>query len=239
MPPDRVSLYERAVEVLLDTWNIQGHEPLNLKESVPQLAFIAFELMRQGSQTATEQELLGLLEQAREKVPQIRRYAKDLPHAFLKRVELRSSLLVEAGHQLEGARTVPFYQFRHLTFQEYLASVAAVEGHYVSYKSSDTILTPLHTHLLSDEWKEIIPMAAVKAKKQAEPLMISLVNEAELLREDWEVKLTRFDPDRDELEIPAAVARLIQCLSEESEASPATLARALPLLVYLREDAMR
>ena len=74
-------------------------------------------------------------------------------------------------------------------------------------------------------------MAAVKAKKQAEPLMISLVNEAELLREDWEVKLTRFDPDRDELEIPAAVARLIQCLSEKSEASPATLARALPLLV--------
>ncbi|MBR1175528.1 hypothetical protein JQ617_16315 [Bradyrhizobium sp. KB893862 SZCCT0404] len=126
-----VSLYERAVEVLLDTWNIQGHEPLNLKEAVPQLSFVAFELMRRGVQTATEKELLLLLEEAREKVPQIGRYAKDTPDVFLKRVELRSSLLVEAGHQLEGSSLVPFYQFRHLTFQEYLAAVAAVEGHYV------------------------------------------------------------------------------------------------------------
>lgn len=28
LPPDRVSLYGRAVEVLLDTWNIKGHAPL-------------------------------------------------------------------------------------------------------------------------------------------------------------------------------------------------------------------
>jgi hypothetical protein len=76
--------------------------------------------MNKGKQTATEKELLTLLEEARERMPQIRRYAKDSPDQFLKRVELRSSLLVEAGHQLEGSRTVPFYQFRHLTFQEHL-----------------------------------------------------------------------------------------------------------------------
>ena len=31
LPPDRVSLYSRAVEILLDTWNIKGHDPLTLK----------------------------------------------------------------------------------------------------------------------------------------------------------------------------------------------------------------
>src|SRR5206468_10943956 len=93
LPPDRVTLYERAVEVLLDTWNIKGHDPLNPKEAVPQLACVAFQLMRAGRQTATGKDLLILLEEAREKVPQIRRYAKDSPADFLTRVELRSSLL--------------------------------------------------------------------------------------------------------------------------------------------------
>jgi hypothetical protein len=136
LPPDRVSLYGRAVEVLLDTWNIKGHAPLNPKEAVPQLAYVAFELMRAGKQTATEKELLVLLEGARENVPQIRRYAKDSPHEFLKRVELRSSLLIEAGLQVDNGLAVPFYQFRHLTFQEYLAGVALAEGHYKGYLNS-------------------------------------------------------------------------------------------------------
>ena len=122
LPPDRVSLYGRAVEVLLDTWNIKGHEALNLKEAIPQLAFIAFQMMRVGKQTATEKELLSLLEEAHEKIPQIRRYSTDTPDRFIKRVELRSSLIIEAGHQMEAGRAVPFYQFRHLTFQEDLAA---------------------------------------------------------------------------------------------------------------------
>jgi hypothetical protein len=177
LPPDRVSLYSRAVEVLLDTWNIKGHDPLSLKEAVPQLACVAFQLMRAGKQTATETELLNLLEEARERVPQIRRYALDSPQNFLKRVELRSSLLVEAGRQREGTGTVPFYQFRHLTFQEYLAAVASVEGHYMNYNKEDTVLTPLKDFLTAEEWKEVIPMSAVLARKQAEPLMSALVKE--------------------------------------------------------------
>lgn len=59
LPPDRVSLYERAVEVLLNTWNTMGHAPLDPKEAIPQLAFVAFQLMCAGKQTATEKELLA------------------------------------------------------------------------------------------------------------------------------------------------------------------------------------
>jgi hypothetical protein len=234
LPPDRVSLYGRAVEVLLDTWNIKGHEPLNAKEAVPQLAFVAFQLMRAGKQTATESELLALIEQAREDVPQIRRYAKGTPYEFLKRVELRSSLLVEAGHQVEGGKTVPFYQFRHLTFQEYLAAVAAFEGHYTGYETTHTVLTPLRDHLTAEEWKEVIPMAAVLAGKKAEPLMAELVEECSTLRrsveagedfagrEEWSASMA----------LPAPVARLVQCLVEEAQAASETLTISLLLAAF-------
>jgi hypothetical protein len=234
LPPDRVTLYGRAVEVLLDTWNIKGHEPLNLKEAVPQLAFVAFQLTRARNQTATETELLGLLERAREEVPQIRRYAKDTPHEFLKRVELRSSLLVEAGRQAEHGRAVPFYQFRHLTFQEYLAAVAAVEGHYADYTKTDTVLTPLAPYLTADEWKEVIPMAAVLARKQAEPLVAALVAQSSELRRKVEAG-EDFDGTfewRQFFALPAPVARLVQCLVEETEAAPETLSTGLQLAAF-------
>jgi hypothetical protein len=228
LPPDRVSLYGRAVEVLLDTWNIRGHEPLSLKEAVPQLACVALQLMRAGKQTATAKELLSLLEEARENVPQIRRYAKDTPEEFLKRVELRSSLLVEAGHQLEGSGAVPFYQFRHLTFQEYLAAVAAVNGNYLEYNETDTVLTPLSDHLTAEEWKEVIPMSAVLAGKQAQTIIGALVEAGTVLRQ----KKEGFDDTRG---LPAPVARIAQCLVEEAEAAPETLTAALQLLaLYCR-----
>jgi len=235
LPPDRVSLYGRAVEVLLDTWNIKGHDPLNPKEAVPQLACVAFQLMRAGRQTATGKDLLILLEEAREKVPQIRRYAKDSPADFLTRVELRSSLLVEAGRQADGKDTVPFYQFRHLTFQEYLAAVAVVEGHYIEYEKGDSILTPLEPYLTLEEWKEVIPMSSVLARKQAEPIMAALVLKGNQLRQ--KVAANENFPGKQEWtgyppKMPAPVARLAQCLVEEAEAAPETLTAILQLLAF-------
>jgi SIR2-like domain/NACHT domain len=234
LPPDRVSLYDRAVEVLLDTWNIKGHDPLNLKEAVPQLACLAFELMRQGKQTATEQEILSILEEARDRVAQIRRYANDTPQEFLKRVELRSSLLVQAGHQVEGKTTVPFYQFRHLTFQEYLAAVAAAEGHYLEYDKTHTVLTPIEPYLPAEAWKEVIPMAAVLAKKQAEPLMRALVEQAAGLCKKVEFKEVFEGRDEwlEDNQLPAPVSRLGQSLLEEAQAAQETLTSALQSVAF-------
>jgi hypothetical protein len=235
LPPDRVSLYGRAVEVLLDTWNIKGHAALKTKEAVPQIACLAFELMRQGKQTATENEALAILEEAREKIPQIRRYAEDTPNRFLRRVELRSSLLLEAGHQLDGGVLAPFYQFRHLTFQEYLAAVAAVEGYYLEHQQSDTVLTPLANYLKIDEWKEVVPMAAVLAKKEAEYLFAELVKEGKALRKRFESggRFDGIDEWRSRANIlPSPISRLIHCLAEEAAAAPETLTAALELIVY-------
>lgn len=233
LPPDRVSLYGRAVDVLLDTWNIRGHDPLNAKEAVPQLAYVAFQLMCEGKQTATAKELLGLLEEAREKHPNIKRYAKDSPHGFLKRVELRSSLLLEAGHQMEDGRIVPFYQFRHLTFQEYLAAVAATEGHHQKFRRDDTVLTPLENYLLAEEWKEVIPMAAVLARKRAEPLLVKLISIGNKDREAVEaLDIGQELSVATEKKLGGATGRLIQCFVEEAEASPQTISSALQLIAF-------
>lgn len=233
LPPDRVSLYGRAVDVLLDTWNIKGHDPLNVREAVPQLAYVAFQLMCEGKQTATEKELLDLLVDAREKHPNIKRYAKDSPHEFLKRVELRSSLLLEAGHQMEGGRTVPFYQFRHLTFQEYLAAVAVTEGHYQQFNQDDTILTPLANYLLAEEWKEVIPMAAVLARKRAEPLLLELVSIGVKARSDAEADIAAQEiVVSQNRKLGGAAGLLLQCFVEEAEASPQTISSALQLIAF-------
>lgn len=233
LPPDKVSLYNRGVEVLLDTWNIRGHDALNVKEAIPQLAYVAFELMVAGKQTATEQELLNLLEKARQNVPQISRYAKDTPYDFLKRVELRSSLLLEAGHLVENSKTVPFYQFRHLTFQEYLSALAIVEGHYDGYDSKTPLTKPLAGRLASEQWKEVVPMAAVLARKQAEPLVRALVRLGDNLAQ--KLSAGKDFPQRDTWlgypgELPSVIGRLAQSLIEEAQAEPQTLASALRLI---------
>ncbi|MBF6028866.1 SIR2 family protein [Pseudomonas sp. P115] len=234
LPPDRVSLYGRAVELLLDTWNIKGHEALNIKEAVPQLSYVALELMRSGQQTATEKELLILLEKARDNVPQIKRYARDTPYDFLKRVELRSSLLLEAGHQVENGNAVPFYQFRHLTFQEYLAAIAISEGNYEGFDSRSTILKPLSNKLAVDEWKEVIPMAAVLAGKQAEPLVAALVKRSLALKKKHSED--RVFPGKVEWlsgrTLPSDISRLVQSLAEEAEAESDTITKALNVIVY-------
>ncbi len=210
LPLNRVNLYDRAVEVLLDTWNIKGHAPLSLKEAIPQLAYVAYEMMRAGKQTITEPELLQMLVNARHDVHQAKLYAQSPPDAFLRRVEVRSSLLVQAGYQRERGQTVPIYQFRHLTFQEYLAAVAAADGHYRNHRPNHSVLNPLNQYLLSNEWKEVIPMAAVLAGKDTEKLIIKLTRLA--IRQDLGSH---------------ARQTLINCFKEEAQSTPTVTSKAL------------
>lgn len=238
LPPDRVTLYTRAVEILLNTWNTPGHAPLVPRETIPQLAYVAHQMLILGQSTATEDELLHLLEMARDQLPSVRRYARDTPLEFLQRVELRSSLLLAGGMQTEHGQSIPFYQFRHLTFQEYLAAIAVVEGYYPGYTNSETILNPLAPYLLSDQWKEVIPMAAVRAGRRAEPLIAALVARASEIQADAE--RGHFNPDDWRLVprvLPPAVSRLLQCLVEQADAEPATTTAALRLIVYFAAGA--
>ncbi|MGO7016057.1 SIR2 family protein [Rhizobium leguminosarum] len=220
LPPDRVSLYERAVEILLDSWNIQGHAPLNPKEAVPQLSCLAFEMLRQGKQTATEREIVDIITAARGKLPLIGRYAKDSADEFLKRVELRSSLLLEGGYKIEDGKPVPFYQFRHLTFQEYLAAAAIVNGQMVSVDPSASPIVSFGENLLSSEWKEVVPMVAVLLGRRSQPLLDHLLSLASVEPTDAgeTEKIALVGPNSSGSH--DAVNRLMQSMIEEAEFSP-------------------
>lgn len=214
LPPDRVRLYQRAVEILLDTWNIRGHSALNIREAVPQLSCLAFEMLRQGKQTATESEIVEMISDARERIPRIGRYAKDSPEEFLRRVELRSSLLLEGGYQNESGRLVPFYQFRHLTFQEYLAAEAIVNGYTISIEAGGDVVDTLGEDFLNDKWKEVVPMVAVLLRHRAKPLLSMLLDSA---KKDLAMKTEKEKEERQISADSSATPRLIQSMIEEAE----------------------
>ena len=117
----------------------------------------------------------------------------------------------------------------------------------MEYQKDDTVLTPLESDLAAEEWKEVIPMAAVLPRKQAEPLTAALVVEGNALRQKMEKGEDFAGSEKGGWvsNLPAPVARLVQCLAEEAEASSETLAAALQIIALFanwaptREDGKR
>jgi stage V sporulation protein SpoVS len=69
LPTRRTVLYGKAIEVLLMTWNVLGHKPVDLDQAVPRLEFVAFSMLRGGKQRVTQGELRAHLVLARQDMP--------------------------------------------------------------------------------------------------------------------------------------------------------------------------
>jgi hypothetical protein len=85
-----------------------------------------------GIQQLREDEAVELLRNLREEHPQLRRMARREPEDFLRLLEQRTGIVAEVGQVRHHGELVPVYEFRHLTFQEYLAGLALVWGHFPS-----------------------------------------------------------------------------------------------------------
>lgn len=175
LPRKRSILYEKAIEVLLMTWNVEAHDPIDREEAIPQLAFVAYSLTERGSQSLSATTLAELLSQAREQMPDILGYARMTVSQFVEQVESRSSLLVMTGHAEENGNVVPIYEFRHLTFQEYLSAVALVEGYYADHVEGARFDERLQEHLEDPRWFEIVALANVKAGRGARAVFTRLL----------------------------------------------------------------
>jgi hypothetical protein len=207
-------LYGKAIEVLLMTWNVETHEAMEQDEAIPQLAFVAFTMMKDGIQRISSKRLQEILNLARKQMPEVLSYARHSVAEFIKRVEYRSSLLMLSGHEVEDGTLYPMYEFRHLTFQEYLTARAIVEGYYPGCKDDDTLLSVLEPHLEDTKWKEVVALATVLAGRKVQPLVQNLIERCKKL-------------DKPHLSPQFPVVLLSRCILDEIQLAPKLLEEAL------------
>ncbi len=171
LPQRRVTLYSKAVEVLLMTWNVEGHTPINDEEALPQLSYLACWMMEQGVQRIARSQLLDLLKKARRELESELFGTKLTPDEFIERIERRSSLLIQVGHEVVEEHLQPVYEFQHLTFQEYLAARGYVQDHRPGAHDGKRLVDLLEPHFLEDKWREVIALAVVLAKRDASEIV--------------------------------------------------------------------
>ncbi len=129
LPRRRAELYWEAVHVLLN-WRAEVDVPLDSREALPQLEYLAYAMCDRGVQQLREDEIVELLERMRDEYPNIRDVQSHTAAEFLRLLERRTGIVVEAGRVRHLGVPVPVFEFRHLTFQEYLAARALVDGRF-------------------------------------------------------------------------------------------------------------
>ncbi|MFI6516985.1 NACHT domain-containing protein [Spirillospora sp. NPDC050679] len=190
LPRRRSVLYQKAVEVLLMTWNVEGHDPVDQDEAIPQLAFAAYRMMASGETSATSKELAAYFSEARSSLPEVLGYTTLSVRDFLDKVEERSSLLTLSGHRLEDGQIHDVYEFKHLTFQEYLAALAITEG-YLPEAEQDKEIEDIIADRVGDEsWSEVASLTVSLAGKRATKIISHLID----IMKDYE-KTIEFNGD--------------------------------------------
>jgi hypothetical protein len=239
LPNKRNKRYAEAVSVLLN-WNPRIFQVIEEDEAIPQLEYLAFEMCRRGVQRLTDDEVLDLLDKFRAEYPHIRAIKRREAHAFPKHLEERSSIPIKSGGiwQKTTKQEKPVWEFRHLTFQEYLAARALLDGRYPSRDKAKTLA------------EQVAPLAgAVQKTKTRRPVPES--EEEVEVPESWREALRLLvadckDDDLDEVLLailnplageeaaktarPRAVLSAL-CLADEPNISEDTAARVLDRLV--------
>lgn len=224
LPTRRAALYGKAVEVLLMTWNTEGHEPIPKEEALPQLCYVASTMMLDGVQKISRPKLTALLQEARDSMPIELGYVSDTVDQFVHRVEDRSSLFQMAGHDVEDGQLVEFFEFRHLTFQEFLTAQAMVQGWHRDAKETDTLASILEPHFKKEQWREVIPLAAALGGKATEMLIQQLTEKVGHLQ---------CEGLHDENPLFRALGN---CLADGAAARPETIRAAIRELVRLGDS---
>ncbi len=228
LPRSRTTLYREAIRVLVRTWNVEGYAPLDEDEALAQLSYVACAMMAEGKQQIGQKALLKLLQNARRELEAELQFARISPQEFIARIEYRSSLLMQTGHARIDGELQPVFEFRHLTFQEYLAARGYVEEQYPGRDGGHTLAQVLEQHFEDERWREVIPLAAVLAGRKAEDLMKRLTAACEHRKSD---EMRRQQPSGEPLG-----NLLHQCVRDEVQVTPATLRVALRELARERQN---
>lgn len=225
LPIKRASLYDEAVQVLLETWNTSGHwhQKVDLAEAKYQLAYVAFHMMSKHSKRINKTELTKTLRKARGDFSDLITGTETIP-TFIQHIEGRSALLIQKGFEkMENEQSnIAVYEFQHLTFQEYLAAYAVVERCYPTSDDIDVgqVGDVLKPYLTDRTMKEVIALAAVLNRSCAKNLteeLIQNLNSTEISFNDCaEMRelLLQFLADEVQLKAELVEEALKACFSE-------------------------
>jgi hypothetical protein len=220
LPRSRAALYREAIRVLVRTWNVEGYAPLDEEETLAQLSYVACAMMEEGKQQIGQKALLKLLQSARQELEAELQFSRISPQEFIERIEYRSSLLMQTGHERTDGVLEPVYEFRHLTFQEYLAARGYVEEQYRGRDSGQSLADVLERHFEDEHWLEIVPLAAVLAGRKAEELIKRLIAVCKRRKRPQKTRPKNLEED------PLGIL-LQRCILDEVQVTGPTLRAAL------------
>lgn len=187
LPRRRAELYWEAVHVLLNWRRAEMEDPLDAREARPQLQYLAYAMCDRGVQRLREDEVLSLLEQLRAERPQLYAVRRHDPEEFLALLERRTGILVQTGVERHLGIPVPVYEFRHLTFQEYLAARALVEQCFPHARTGSlaetiaplavrTALSSAHVPSSKPSWHEVIRLfVACCPSREVDPVLRAIL----------------------------------------------------------------
>ena len=182
LPTKKCQLYQEMIKLLLVSWNAAAHLKMEMDETEPQLAFVAYEMTKKGKQTIQKSELMQCINEARNALPELLNYTTVSAAKFVSQVEERSSILIQQGlEEDEKGNLVPYYEFSHLSFQEYLAAKAISENWLPKeeQQGDSVYLSILKDHLEDTQWREVIPLVAALLNRKAVPVMKYLLEMCE------------------------------------------------------------
>ncbi|MCL2685368.1 MAG: metallophosphoesterase [Candidatus Bathyarchaeota archaeon] len=219
LPTKRVELYGSTIDVLLRTWNVEGFPPLNHMEALPQLSYLAYNMMFVGKmrQTIGRAELEQILLCSRKNLPHFFSPNSETVYQFIERVEERSAILTKRGLcAVDGhsGRLEAEYEFSHLTFQEYLAAYAIVTKAYPNATRTDDVVDKHLKGLFDVEGlRETILLTAVLANRwEAEDIAKALLDLLTSIREQRH--------HNREVRISYVVNLLMQIIADEAPLTP-------------------
>jgi HEAT repeat protein len=232
LPSRRADLYRDAVEVLLN-WRREVDEPIDQREALPQLQYVAYAMSDRSVQQLPEDELITLLTQMRDDYPNLHALGQHTPEEFVRLLERRTGILVEAGRVQHEGLLQPVFEFRHLTFQEYLAGLALVSGRFPGYDRGLTVaervaplagrtatMTLAHSYAtevaVSESWREALRLCLATCRDdEVDDVLLAIVR-----------------PRKNEPDVtvrPRAVLAAL-CLTDEPNASSDVISEVLAAL---------
>ena len=232
LPTKKCQLYQEMIKLLLVSWNAGAHNKMDMDETEPQLAFVAYCMTKAGKQTIRRGELIRYIAEARTARPDLLGYTEISPAAFIIQVEERSSILIQQGlEEDERGNLEPSYEFSHLSFQEYLTAKAISENWLPKedqQRPEKVYLTILKKNSGKVQWREVIPLTAVLLKSDAKPAMEYLL---EICKENLESAHPDIKTGR--LRSLIEAFHLANCIACEVPLAPEILESALLVIAQL------